>query len=241
MISASYLSSRRSSFSRPRVCFACRSRWTSNTQVVKYTLCPCCTSSWPSAANKCVFPTPWAAKHQHVLRPPQKLAIQQGHFDPKEPGAAKAGTRLRGASPHPSSVPPRENPRRQAQDASAKTMAEPRSGGRKSITARFLFSFLRKFGYFCCHFDLNPILKEPGCFEGRHYFRGASPTLLTPPGKFKGELCGHLKTVTLGPALGKLFFFFLSKIVHLLVEIVRERSKPLRRYLFGGTKISKDE
>src|SRR6266498_2723237 len=39
-------------------------------------------------------------------------------------------------------------------------------------------------------------------------FRGASPTLLTPPGKFKGELCGHLKTVTLGPALGKLWSTF---------------------------------
>src|SRR6266498_4484843 len=83
--------------------------------------------------------------------------------------------------------------------------------------------------------------RNPGALKAGIPFRGASPTLLTPPGKFKGELCGHLKTVTLGPALGKLFFFFLSKIVHLLVEIVRERSKPLRRYLFGGTKISKDE
>src|SRR6266498_3719715 len=61
-------------------------------------------------------------------------------------------------------------------------------------------------------------------------FRGASPTLLTPPGKFKGELCGHLKTMS--PldqrwenfGAHSLFFFFLSKIVHLLIEIDRERS-----------------
>ncbi len=57
-------------------------------------------------------------------------------------------------------------------------------------------------------------------------FRGLPPNLLVPPGKVKGELVQTpLKTyVTLGPALGNSqstfpFFFFLSKIVHFLIEI----------------------
>src|SRR6266498_3306102 len=67
--------------------------------------------------------------------------------------------------------------------------------------------------------------RNPGALKAGIPFRGASPTLLTPPGKFKGELCGHLKTMS--PldqrwenfGAHSLFFFFFSKIVHLLIEI----------------------
>jgi len=67
--------------------------------------------------------------------------------------------------------------------------------------------------------------RNPGALKAGIPFRGASPTLLTPPGKFKGELCGHPEPyVTFELALGNfgahsLFFFFLSKIVHLLMTL----------------------
>jgi len=65
------------------------------------------------------------------------------------------------------------------------------------------------------------VIKKPGHFEGRHALQGDSPVLfLRRQRNSKAELVRTLKTYVSRRSMFP-FFFFLSKIVHFLIEIDR--------------------